>query len=701
MKWTAIEVTCLIALMVSLYFAPACAAQAGAASVAPAKFTPSAGRSATGRDAGKNPLAGEIRGVTRSNGGQAPLASAQVTVRSADPDGGQTVVSGTDGAFAIEGLAPGHYELTVSKQGFATSQAVGVDLAARQSLRLDVTVGAALPVSAANAAKSNDETEKQLISELEEMKARIAELEAKVNAQLGVNAAASVANASEAPAAATTASISATPASAVSAVAAQPSANVPPGAGGAPVNGTLNAANGQPPSSGASPTMMASSALPIPIPNPTTTLTTDQTGKPVAIAPFSDADWTWMNGNARTKDTVLDTKLFTPEIRADVDYIYDYNHPSDHTIGGSSEIFRSGEFQVTQLGVGGDFHYDNVIARVMTQFGMYSVTTPRNDASAAVGNWDLDNAYRYVSEAYGGYHFNVLHGINVEAGIFMSYVGLFSYYNFDNWAYQPSYVSSNTPWFFNGMRVQIYPTAHLKIEPWLVNGWQSYAKFNGHPSVGAQIDWRPTPWFRFVGNQYAFGTDTLGNPNRTRYHTDDSIEIKYYDNPGNGLDKMAFSLTGDLGCETGGGVSCDGDHAGGPKQSFIGFMAYDRLWFHRDKFGLTLGGGEINNPGRYLVLLPPINGATAISGTPYFSENPGDPFKAWDASGTIDYMPSQYITFRIEFDHRAANVPYFTGPGGITPAGGDQGAPGSLVEGFTPDLRKIQNTINMALLVKF
>jgi len=44
----------------------------------------------------------------------------------------------------------------------------------------------------------------------------------------------------------------------------------------------------------------------------------------------------------------------------------------------------------------------------------------------------------------------------VDAGIFMSYIGLFSYYQFDNWAYQPSYVSSNTPWFFNGVRVQIF-----------------------------------------------------------------------------------------------------------------------------------------------------------------------------------------------------------------------------------------------------
>ncbi|HUK54009.1 MAG TPA: outer membrane beta-barrel protein, partial [Candidatus Binatia bacterium] len=175
--------------------------------------------------------------------------------------------------------------------------------------------------------------------------------------------------------------------------------------------------------------------------------------KPAKAEPFAFADFTWLNGTARTKQVPMDTKFFTPEIRADVDYVLDFNHPKDDTIGGSSEIFRSNEFQLTQLGVGGDFHYDNVRARLMTQYGMYSVTTPRNDASPARGQWDLDGAYRYVSEAYGGYHFNVLHGINVDAGIFMSYVGLFSYYNFDNWAYQPSYVSSNTPWFFNGVRV--------------------------------------------------------------------------------------------------------------------------------------------------------------------------------------------------------------------------------------------------------
>ncbi len=334
--------------------------------------------------------------------------------------------------------------------------------------------------------------------------------------------------------------------------------------------------------------------------------------------PFAFADFTWLTGNARTKESPMDTKFFTPEIRADVDYIYDFNHPKDNTISGSSEVFRANEVQVTQLGVGGDFHYDNVRARLMTQFGLYSQTTPRNDASPARGQWNLDNAYRYLSEAYGGYHFNALHGINVDAGIFMSYIGLFSYYQFDNWAYQPSYVSSNTPWFFNGVRIQIFPTEHLKIEPWFTNGWQSYGRFNSRPGVGFQLLWRPNGWLSVLGNQYALGEDALNTPGRIRYHTDDSIQIKYYDNKEHFLDKAAFSLTGDMGCEHGGGVSCAGNSSKGPKQSFLGYMIYNRLWFENDKYALTLGGGQINNPGRYLVLLPPINGATAASGTPYF-----------------------------------------------------------------------------------
>jgi hypothetical protein len=415
--------------------------------------------------------------------------------------------------------------------------------------------------------------------------------------------------------------------------------------------------------------------------------------------PFGFAKFDWLTGNSRTTESPLDTKAFTGEFRVDANYTHDFNHPKDNTISGSSEIFRSGEVQLTQLGIGGDFHYANIRGRLMTQFGLYSQTTPRNDASTARGQWNLDNAYRYISEAYGGYHIDKLHGINIDAGIFMSYVGLFSYYQFDNWAYQPSYVSSNTPWFFNGVRIQIFPSDKLKIEPWFINGWQSYGKFNKAPGIGAQILWRPNGSVSILSNNY-WGTDTLGLPDRKRVHTDNSIQVKYYDRPEAAIDKAAFTVTLDLGCEYGGAVSCSSSSAAKPAQYFLGFMVYNRVWFHRDLFAFTLGGGAINNPGRYLVLIPPINGATAASGTPYFTANPGDKYRAWDASATFDYMPKQFMTWRLEYNHRAANVPYFSGPGGVTPPGGNTGSPSLLVQGWTPDLRKFENRFTLAMLVK-
>ena len=470
--------------------------------------------------------------------------------------------------------------------------------------------------------------------------------------------------------------------------------------------------------------------------------------------PFANAGYIgWMNGTAREKAPIFDTKFFTPEIRLDMNYLQSLNHPIDHTISGSTEEFRSGEFQIEQVSLGGDFHWENVKARFLSMFGMFATTTPRNDASNAVGQWDLSNAYRYFSEANAGYHFDVNHGLNVDAGVFVSYVGLFSYYNYDNWTYQPSFVSSNTPWFFNGLRVQWWPTQNLKIEPWLINGWQSYAKFNRHPGFGGQVLWIPNENLKLVFNSYSVGQDNLncqannnngpgsmdtlcqpqnGGPgnasagslvgagppvnyaNVTRVHEDDSILVKYYDAKGMGgagVSKMAFSFTLDWGCEYGGGVHCT---HGPNKEEFTGAMLYDRTWFHNDLYAVTIGGGFMNNPGRYLALTPPINGATAASGSPYFTQQPGQKLYQWDSQINLQYMPKDWITWWTEATFRHSSVPYWSGQGGITPPGGNTGSPGSCVGGganattgnceagdWFPDLRTREVIVGAGVLVKF
>ena len=416
-------------------------------------------------------------------------------------------------------------------------------------------------------------------------------------------------------------------------------------------------------------------------------------------------DWTWLNSNGHQTDSPMATKYFTPEFRADANYTLDYNHPVDDTLGGSTETFRSDEWQLEQISVGGDIHINNVRGRILTMDGLFATTTVRNDGSPNRGQWDLANAYKYVSEAWGGYHWDVAHGLNVDAGIFVSYIGLFSYYNFDNWTYQPSFVSSNTPWFFNGLRIQYFPTSKLKIEPWIINGWQSYARYGSKPGLGGQILWRPKPYLDLVWNNYGLGEDDSTNLGRSRIHADYSAQVKVYDQPTKVLDKIAFTVTGDAGCEYGGGpvsfatsdgalnkkglspekgttdtynggVNCHGNSKNGrPKQDFVGWMMYNRYWFKRDLYAVTLGGGQMNNPGRYLTLLPPINGATAITGSPYYTESAGDRAQMHDGTITFDYMPSQFITFRLEEGYRYSDTPYWTGRGGITPPGGNTGQP--------------------------
>src|SRR5262249_25814102 len=209
--------------------------------------------------------------------------------------------------------------------------------------------------SASNPAKLNAE----ILKELEQMRLRIQELEAQLKAQQGPSDSASVGHAAESKESSSRSSL------------VEVSAAKPPVAAASTKQTQAAPATSEP------------------------------------AAPFAYADWTWLNGNPRNKDVVWDSKFFTPEIRLDANFISSLNHPRDDSLGGSTETFRSNEVQIEQISLGGDFHWDNVRARMLTMAGMFGVTTPRNDASPGRGQWDLRGAYKYFSEANGGYHFNV------------------------------------------------------------------------------------------------------------------------------------------------------------------------------------------------------------------------------------------------------------------------------------------------------
>ncbi len=425
--------------------------------------------------------------------------------------------------------------------------------------------------------------------------------------------------------------------------------------------------------------------------------------------PFDGIETNWQNGSDRRDSSVFkDQKFFTPSVLMDISYTHSFNNPNDNTVVGSTALARNNEVQLSALHFGGDLSYENAHARIMTQFGTRSIVVPRNDYSPYRGQYQLADVYRYLSEAYVGYHFDVLHGVNVDMGMFMSYIGLNSYYQPENWEYQASFTSDNTPWYFNGVRVQIYPSKYLKIEPWIINGWQSYGKFNSMPGIGANITWMPNSNFKLLTNDY-YGTDAAGLPDRVRFHSDNSLLLRYYNNPvSDGVSRAAFSLTADFGFESGAGVNgfSSSDSTKGPAQYFASLMFYNRIWFCKNTFAWTIGGGLMTNPGRYLVLyptgqaspLPSRTNPTQTEGAFPFSANPGDEFKGWDISTNIDWMPNQSVTFRIEYVYRRSSVPYFAGAGGVTSQSGYSTT--VLDPNWRPDLVKSESRIIAVMLFR-
>lgn len=423
--------------------------------------------------------------------------------------------------------------------------------------------------------------------------------------------------------------------------------------------------------------------------------------------PFAGMDMTWQNGNDRRDSAVLQGKHFIGSAMIDVNYTHSFNNPNDNTVVGSTALARNNEVQLSSANLGGEFTYEGARAKIMLQMGTRSTVVPRNDYSPYRGQYDLANVYRYLSEAYAGYHFNKLHGINVDAGLFMSYIGLNSYYQVENWEYQASFTSDNTPWFFNGVRVQIFPSKTLKIEPWIINGWQSYGKFNAMPGVGGNITWCPNENLKLLTNNY-YGTDAAMIPDRKRFHSDNSLLMRYFHQPGRkGISQMAFSLTADFGFENGGGVKAFGGDSLTPSQHFLSAMVYNRVWFGAKKqLAWTVGGGVMSNPGRYLVLyptgqaspLPNPNNPAQTTGAFPFSANPGDPFQGWDCSTNLDWMPNQSLTFRVEYVHRAASVPYFAGAGGVTSPTGYTTTP--LPADWRPDLVQSEDRVIFVVLFR-
>ena len=347
------------------------------------------------------PITGDVHGVTLNVLG-APLPGAQVSVHSMEDNTDRNIISDADGTFVVDNLRPGRYQLRAAKKGLASPSVTTVNLAAQQDLRIDMTLVAANgPVGATGPSVTADlhstvangnpsaapltDREKHLLDRLDQLEKRLEAMEAR-----DVKAAAPAAPATAPPpvtapsksAPATVAATQPAPApvakpaliaSLERAVGVKSAEKIP---ALPPVPQAQDSAAATPPQH------VLPEALEAPDPAP-----------PNSDNVYSYADFTWLNGTFAQQRHYSGHEVLHPgsAIRHQF-HGQSFNQPKDHTMGGATESFRSGEFQVEQASVGGDFHWQNVRGRILTMDGLFAATTPRNDASAGVGQWDVRTA---------------------------------------------------------------------------------------------------------------------------------------------------------------------------------------------------------------------------------------------------------------------------------------------------------------------
>jgi len=385
----------------------------------------------------------------------------------------------------------------------------------------------------------------------------------------------------------------------------------------------------------------------------------------VREAPFANGDWNWLDGQNRQPNSLLVAGPVTFSVLVDVYFGWQFAQPSDHTIFPGTTAPRHDEIGLNLVSVGAEITgLDGPIGRLVLQAGDNVATDAGQDQTTTRGFFLSQNALEFIQQAAAGWHFHVMHGLNVEAGLLLSYVGLESYVPEENWNYTHPFLSDFTPYYFSGVRTQLYPTQDLKLELWIVNGWQTFGEWHETKALGELIQWRPGERLTFTHDFYV-GHEERYDPHALRIYSDNSAQLQYLKHVGF-IDSAALALVGDLGFE----------HRALAASGWMGGASLTNR-VEVGRFALTVRGDLFYDQTQALIQQLPtsagVNSALPDSG----------PFLGGGFAATVDFWPSPWLLCRLEYGHRAANIPYFSGPGGITAP-----ASGADASTFVPDLRK-------------
>src|SRR6202022_4173675 len=389
--------------------------------------------------------------------------------------------------------------------------------------------------------------------------------------------------------------------------------------------------------------------------------------------PYGNGDWSWLNGSNRQPGSLLKWGPITGSVFVDAYYAFQFSQPRDHTIFLTTAAPRHNEIAINLVALGVEVaDLGGPIGRLYLQAGSNGETLWGQDASTLRGQFLTLRTFAPVQQAAVGWHFNALHGVNLEGGIFPSYFALESYFPQENWNYLHPFVSDFTPYYFAGIRNQWFLAQDMKIELWLVNGWQTFGQWHETRAGGYQFNLRPSERLSINHSTYV-GKDEQADPHAVRFYADNFVQWQWLKS--SPVKSSAVALVGDLGWE----------HRSTRKGGLIAGGSISSRTELDARWAFCLRGDVFYDRTQAVVSQLPL-------GSPYQLPDRGA-FLGGGLTATLDLSPRPWLVLRLEYMHRWSNIPYFSGPGGITGPGGVLPATPAEAATFTPDLRKSDDRI--------
>ena len=217
----------------------------------------------------------------------------------------------------------------------------------------------------------------------------------------------------------------------------------------------------------------------------------------------------------------------------DTYFAYDFERPNTRDRAYTTQPARHNEFNLNLAFIEAKISDERVRGRFALQTG----TSVNSNYAAEVNNRDLA---QLIQEAVAGFH--LADNLWIDAGIYLSHIGLESWISRDNWTYTRSLCSDFSPYYQTGVKATLQASPKLTLQLHVLNGWQNIAETNNNKALGLQAALMPSEkisltYNNFIGNEQS---DSLAS--RTRFFND--VVLKFSLSP-------SFQIAGmfDLGLE--------------------------------------------------------------------------------------------------------------------------------------------------------